>query len=279
VVRCLPRRLLTLVVLLAASSAARAETPAAQPAVSARPPAPERVPDASLRAVSQRTVRLELDATPAVEGRLLGFEDASVTIARTTTNEVITIARERVLRVVMIDEAPAPAVTAVVAATAPERMRVVALQMSLLGTVAVDAEYKRLRAFASTSLLLPAVTASGGNTWFAGAVGAGMSLPLGNSRWKLDVFGQALPFRTTSFYTYLGFGVGAGAHYTAASGFTVGVTFPVLGFSTRVGSSPYGYDASFRYNDSLAYYYAAGLAGMPLLTMGYRFSTNCPRGE
>jgi hypothetical protein len=247
-----------LIVLVAATAVAHADgTDGAQ-----------RVPDASLRAIQERDVRLELDGAPAIEGRLLGFEATTVTLATAGTNEVITVPRASLLRVTT--GAPTTLTT--------ERLRVVGVQMSLLGTVAVDAEYKRLRGFASTSLLLPIATASGSSTWVAAAAGAGMTFPIGkSSRWNLDVFGQVVPFHTTSFYTYLGFGVGAGAHYTAPSGFTLGVSFPVLGFSTRLGSSPYGYDASFRYNDSLAYYYAGALAGMPLLTMGYRFATNCPR--
>jgi hypothetical protein len=127
---------------------------------------------------------------------------------------------------------------------------------------------------------MPLVTASGNSTWYAAALGAGISWPFGDtSRWRFDVFAQVLPFHTTSFYTYLGLGLGAGFHYTAASGFTVGMTFPVVGFSTRLGSSPYGYDASFRYNDSLGYYYLGAIAGMPLLTLGYRFATSCPRRD
>ena len=57
------------------------------------------------------------------------------------------------------------------------------------------------------------------------------------------------------------------------------MTLPVVGFATRFGSSPYGYDPSFRYNDSLAYYYLAAFTGMPLLTFGYRFATSCPRRD
>jgi hypothetical protein len=229
------------------------------------------VPDASLRAIGQRTVRLEQDGAPALEGRVLAFEAASITLALSTTNEVTTVPRARVSRVLLVD-APAPA-----QAVAAEGLRVVGLKFSLLGTVAVDADYKFFHGFASTSLLLPIMTASG-NMWLAGALGGGVSVPLSStSRWKLDVFGTVLPLRTTSYYTYLAFGVGAGFHYTAASGFTLGFTMPVLGVSTRLGSSPHGYDASFRYNDSVGYYYLAGLAGMPLVTMGYRFATNCPR--
>jgi hypothetical protein len=248
-------RSLTLIALVAMTAPARAD----------------RVPDASLRAVVDRGVRLELDNAPAVEGRLLAFEDATVTLARTGTNEVITVERARVVRVIASDAA-AP----VVVADAPERMRVLGVHSSLLGTVAVDADYKRLHGFASTSLILPILTAAGSDTWFAGALGGGFAFPLGR-RWKVDVFADIVPFRATSFYTYVGFGLGAGIHYTSASGFAIGATFPVLGFATRIGSSPYGYDPSFRYNDSLGYYYLAGLAGLPLLTLGYRFATNCPR--
>jgi hypothetical protein len=232
------------------------------------------VPDASLRAVSGHVVRLELDGSPAVEGRVLAFEAATVTLTATGSNEVVTVPRDKLQRMIAI-EVTAPAATTVEAA---EKMRVFGLQFSLLGTVAVDADYKLLHGFASTSLLLPIVTASGNNTYVAAAVGGGVSIPMGKtSRWKLDVFGEVLPLHTTSYYTYLAFGVGAGFHYTASSGFTIGFTVPVIGFSTRLGSSPTGYDASFRYNDSVGYYYLAAVAGMPLITMGYRFATNCPR--
>lgn len=225
------------------------------------------VPDASLRAVNGRVVRLELDGTPAVEGRMLAFEPATVTVVITGSNEVITVPREKLQHVIAVE-----------AIAVPEKMRVFGLQFSLLGTVAVDADYKLFHGFASTSLLLPIMTASGDSTWLAASVGGGVSVPLSaTSRWKLDVFGEVLPLHTTSYYTYLAFGVGAGFHYTASSGFTLGVTVPVVGFSTRLGSSPTGYDASFRYNDSVGYYYLAAIAGMPLVTMGYRFATNCPR--
>jgi hypothetical protein len=230
------------------------------------------VPDASLRAVGTRLVRIEQDGAPALDGRVLAYDATSVTLASATANEVITVPRARVQRLIL-RELPEPTA----APQADERLRVVGLKFSLLGTVAVDADYKRFHGFASTSLLLPIMTASGTSVWFAGAIGGGISLPLGStSRWKLDVFGQVLPLRTTSYYTYLGLGVGAGFHYTAASGFTLGFTVPVLGFATRLGSSPHGYDPSFRYNDSVGYYYLAALAGMPLVTMGYRFATNCP---
>lgn len=231
-------------------------------AIAAHAHAEPAIPDASLHAVRNLPVRFEGDGT-IVEGRLLAFDDDSVTIARATTNQVVTLPRAGLARVSLTD-----------GVVAPPRRRIVGVQMSLLGTLAVDADYGKLRGFASTSLLLPVVTASGTNTWWAGAIGGGVTFPLGDSRrWRIDAFAQVMPLRMTSWYTYVGFGLGAGVHYTAPSGFTFGATLPVVGWSTRLGSSPYGYDASFRYNDSLGYYYFAGVTGMPLLTMGYRFAS------
>lgn len=221
------------------------------------------VPDSSLRAVQDRVVRLEVDGAAAVEGRLIGFEETAVTIAVSGTDEVVSVPRAKVARLIL--------------AEAPEKRRIVGLQVSPLGTVAVDADYRRIHGFASTSLMMPILTASGESPWVAAAFGAGVSVPVRRkSRWRFDVFGGVMPLRTTSHYTYLGFGIGGGFHYTARSGFTLGIKFPVLGFATRIGSSPTGYDAPFRYNDSVGYYYLAATAGMPLFTMGYRFSTKRP---
>ncbi len=223
----------------------------------------EPLPDATLRAVVNREVRLELDAG-YMEGKVLAVDATTLTIAIAATREVITIARDKLRRVIAIDVPRPP--------PAPDKLRFVGVQFSLLGTIAVDVDYKHLHAFASTNVLFPILTAGGSGTWLTGAAGVGGSWPLGDTgRWRLDVFGQVLPLHTTSYYTYLGVGVGAGFHYTARSGFTVGFTLPVVGFATRFGTSTYGYDASFRYNDSVAYYYFAGISGMPILTMGYRF--------
>jgi hypothetical protein len=226
------------------------------------------VPDASLRAVKDRDVRLELDGEPAIEGRVIAFEDASVTIARAGTNEVVTVARAKLVRLIAIDPG-APAAKPPRAVT-PDKPRMIGVELGLPGTLTVDAEYKRFYGFASANVLFPMLTASN-NAWLAGTVGAGISLPMGGSRWRVDVFGEVMPLNVTGYYTYLAFGIGAGFHYTAPSGFTVAFTFPVAGFSTRLGTSPYGYDATFTYNDSLGYYYLAGVSGMPLVSMGYRF--------
>src|SRR6185369_8615801 len=94
-----------------------------------------------------------------------------------TTHEVVHVPRDHVVRMTMLEPEHA------------ERLRVVGVQTSLLGTVAVDADYRHLRGFASASLLLPLITASGDNTYYAGAVGAGMTWPL-SRRWNVDGFAQ-----------------------------------------------------------------------------------------
>jgi len=269
----LQRTTLALVTLAVAATTARGDDGAQAPTAASTT---ARVPDASLRAVQDRIVRLELDGAPAVEGRLLGFEAASVTLALSGTNEVVAVPRTQLLRVIVVEPLVRPAERADAEPAPPEKFRSVGLQFGVPGTLVVDADYKLFHAFASANVLFPILTASGDSRWYAAAVGAGISLPMSStSRWKLDVFGEVMPLHIASFYTYLATGIGVGFHHTAASGLAFGFTFPVFGFSTRLGSSPYGYDASFRYNNSLGYYYLAGLVGMPLVTVGYRFSSHC----
>jgi hypothetical protein len=234
-------------IILAAAVAARADTP----------------PDASLHAVGNRAVRLELDDARTVEGRVLAFDAASVTLVATGTNEVITIARAHVQRMVLVDLAD-------VAPPMPERHRLWGLHFGLAGTLVGDVDYKMWHAFVSPNVLLPLLTDSGESAWFAGAVGGGVSLPI-SGRWKFDGFVAVMPLHYTSFYTYLATGLGFGFHHTAANGLSVGFSLPLIGFAARLGHSPYGYDAPFQRNDSLGYFYLAGLTALPLVTIGYRF--------
>jgi len=223
----------------------------------------EPVPDASLHAVGERTVRLELDDARIVEGRVLAFDATSVTVATRGTGEVISVSREHVRRLILTDFAmPAPA--------GPEPHRLWGLHFGLPGTLAVDVDYGRLHAFASPNVLLPILTESGESAWYAASIGVGASLPV-SGRWRFDAFAVTMPLHYTSFYTYLAAGIGIGFHHTAASGLSWGFTLPVLGFAKRLGHSPYGYDAPFRYNDSLGYFYLAGFTTLPLVTLGYRF--------
>jgi hypothetical protein len=220
------------------------------------------VPDPSLRAVAGRLVRIELVGGPAVEGRLLAFDASSATLALATTNEVVTVPRAQLARIILEPAAAEPV---------DDRPRAVGVQFGIPGTLVVDGDYGMWRGFASANVLFPILTASGDSRWYAAAIGGGIAVPLGGSRWKLDAFADVMPLHVTSYYTYLAFGLGAGFHYTGSSGFTAGFAFPVLGFATRLGSSPYRYDAPFRYNDSLGYHYLAGFVGLPIATVGYRF--------
>jgi hypothetical protein len=78
--------------------------------------------------VREREVWLELDNGPAIEGRLLDFGAASVTVELATTHEVVTIARDHVVRLVVTEAPPAP----------PPRLRTIGVQFGLPGTLVVD---------------------------------------------------------------------------------------------------------------------------------------------
>jgi hypothetical protein len=186
---------------------------------------------------------------------------------------VMTVPREHLERVILIVSTPPPPPPPLPVPSRPirEKVRIVGIELGLPGVLVIDADYGLFHTFASANLALPILTAAGDDVWMAAAFGAGISIPIGKSHWTVDVFAQTTPFHVTSFYTYLGFGLGAGFHYTAPSGLVLGVSLPVIGFAARLGSSPYGYDASFGYNDSLGYYYLGAFAAMPLLTAGYRF--------
>jgi len=226
------------------------------------------VPDASLRAVTDRAVRLELDDARSVDGRVLAFDATTVTLAASGTNEVISVPRGHVQHVFVSD-------FAVPGAPEPERHRMWGVHFGFPGTLVGDVDYRWLHAFASPNVMLPILTASGESRWYSAAIGAGISIPL-SSRWRFDAFGETMPLHYTSFYTYLATGLGVGFHRTGTSGISVGFTLPIIGFAARLGHSPYGYDAPFRYNDSLSYFYLAGFTTMPLVTLGYRFPCRRP---
>ena len=66
---------------------------------------------------------------------------------------------------------------------------------------------------------------------------------------------------------YAGFGL----RFAAASGFTFAVKLPVFGYAFRGGHSPYGYDPPHRTSFGIGFYYLAGIMGLPLISIGYRF--------
>jgi hypothetical protein len=219
----------------------------------------EPLSDASLQALVARTVRVEVDDTRNVSGRLLAFDTMSLTIAASGTNEVVAVLRDHVRRVILLETEPEP-----------ETVRTWGLHFGVPGTLAGDVDYGRLHAFASANVVLPLLTATSDSTWFAAALGGGLSVHV-SPGWRFDAFASVMPLHYTSFYTYLAAGLGVGFHHTAASGLSFGFALPVIGFAARLGKSPNGYDAPFRYADSLGYFYLAGISALPLVTVGYRF--------
>lgn len=99
------------------------------------------VPDAALRAVTDRSLRLELDDATTVEGKLLAFDAEWITLAAAGTNEVIAVPRARVRHVILASLATPPAralATTGVAVVAPERHRMWGLHFGLPGTPVGD---------------------------------------------------------------------------------------------------------------------------------------------
>jgi hypothetical protein len=232
------------------------------------------VPDARLQAMTGKQVRVELEGSPAVSGELVGFEEKWVTLLVPQTGAVVWLPRTQLLGLTALDPPPAPAQTA--AATpqksAHERERIVGVHFGLSVSLAVDAQWRRFYGFVNGNVLFPLTTVTGNAAWMAVAIGAGATVPLVNGhRWYADMFAEALPLYLGGPYTYLGVGAGFGLRYAAVSGFTFAVKVPVLGYALRTGRSPYGYDPSFRPGYGFGYYYLAGLMGLPLVSVGYRF--------
>jgi hypothetical protein len=207
------------------------------------------------------TVRLELEGKPAVEGRLVAFEAEWVTVTVPPNSEVVSVPRAELVGLREVEPA-----------AAPERERIAGIHFGMSVSLAVDAEWRMFYGFANGNVLLPLTTLTGNASWLAFSIGGGVTLPLvAHSHWRADLFAQVLPLYMGGAYSYLGIGAGIGLRYAAASGFTLGLKLPVIGYAARVGHSPYGYDPSFRANEGFGYYYLASLLGMPLLSVGYRF--------
>jgi hypothetical protein len=226
--------------------------------VLAQPGAGVAVPDASLRAMTGHEVRLEVDGEPEVEGRLVGFEEEWVTVARSGNAEVISVRREKLAKIHVVD--------------APERERIVGAHFGATVSLAVDAQWRAFYGFVNGNVLFPLTTVAGTNSWIALSTGGGVTFPLAKgSRWRFDLFGLVLPLYLGGSYTYLGLGAGIGLRFETHAGFSFGVKVPVIGYSARIGHSPYGYDSPFHAGYGFAYYYLAAAMGMPLLSVGYRF--------
>lgn len=219
------------------------------------------VPDASLRAMTGSMVRLDREDELPLEGKLVGFEEQWVTVIVPPNEEVISVPRDRIVRL-----------HAVAPPAEPPRERIVGVNFGLSVSLLVDARYKLFYGFANGNVLFPLTSLAGTTPWLAFAVGAGIALPLvKGSRWFADMFGQVLPLHIGGAYSYVGVGVGVGLRYDSPAGFVFAVKLPVVGYSARVGRSPYGYDPPHRAGYGFGYYYLAALMGLPIVSVGYRF--------
>src|SRR5437016_4252785 len=127
----------------------------------ADPRVPGPADDASLRAVRDKAVRVELDNAPAVDGRVVAFEDAWLTVAVAGTNEIVSLPREHVVRVILGEATAAPLAGGAGAFDRISATRSVGVGFGVPGTLVVDVDYRMFHAFASPNVLVSILTASG----------------------------------------------------------------------------------------------------------------------
>jgi small nuclear ribonucleoprotein (snRNP)-like protein len=143
--------------------------------------------------------------------------------------------------------------------------------VSLLPGLMADVDIGLFRAYMSGSVVFPA--ALSGKLW-GFSTGLGLDLPVSRRMpdLKIDIMAHANLMGVDSACSacnyptahVFGFGLAAGVHTTLDSGFTAGLTAPVIGYSV----TPHYHGTT---NAKFGYYYLSSLVGMPLAFMGYRF--------
>ena len=150
-------------------------------------------------------------------------------------------------------------------------LRKFGLNLGLPPGLMVDVDAGLFRAYFSGSVVFPA--ALEGKLWgFSSGLGVGIPVLPSEPRLKVDVLAHANVMGIESacsacnFPTVhvLGFGVAVGVHTTLDSGFTTGLTVPVIGYS--VAPNHKGTPNAF-----VGHYYLSSAVSMPLLFIGYRF--------
>ncbi len=251
-------------------------TPTPTPAPLPAGPEAGSIPDASFFAMLDRKVEIQTSDGARWEGRLVRVDVRTVTVVVAGTRDVITLHRAVVTRLrASEDAAPqaAPAAPAPAASPPPDapkpgpkeddRERNVAVSFGVLPSISLDGDWGLFHAFANWDFLASFFTTSD-HTVFAGGAGAGITLPaFPGSRWRFDVVGTAHTLVVTGEQWWLGLGTAFGVHYTFSSGFTVGTKVPGLGLSAS--------NKKMSLAESAGLFYATGLAGLPLLSLGYRF--------
>jgi hypothetical protein len=288
----------TIRIVMMAAAVSVARVASAQPAVPptappANPPTdtpPPSVADVTLRAVKDHNVTAATSQGTVVTGKLLAFEPDSVTLAL-ADGTLVTLARAQIVSLRLTERPTTPTViTAPPLATPSEAIetrtegepaetqkpRYFGVHLGMAPGVALDVDYSYFHAFISTSFLFPLVTS--GQVFTAFTAGAGATFPL-NEHWRFDVFGHVAPmFWQQYVYSqyssgpqlapYVAVGLGMGFHYTASSGWCIGVKLPVIG-ATAIGNRPYS--STTGVGESVGFYYLASAMSLPVFSFGYRF--------
>jgi hypothetical protein len=222
----------------------------AQAQIEDEPSPPPSVPEVVLRAVGDRPVRLRRRDRTETVGRILTVDGNSVVVAGPT---VVAVPRGEIVEVALVEEAPRP--------EPPARARHFAIAASIAPGMHFDVDYKLFYAFFNFDFVMPAVYAG---KFIAFAAGGGVNFALGKrSGWKMEAFALVAPLEFNRDW-WVGLGAGIGFHYTGRSGFTAGFKIPVVGYT--VTTDPFTQPVQ-----RFAYFYLAAAAGLPMISVGYRF--------
>jgi hypothetical protein len=257
--------------------------PAASPA-----PLPSRatplplVPDSSFSAVRGQRVVLTTRTGAYLWVLVLSTDGDSLIVATVPNGVIAVVPKREVLDVETTSHTPlAPPASRQPEpppAPAPPNTRHFGLELGVVPSAMVDLDYGHFLGFANVSILLPFISANAPQSGFpfggvaptqlwAFAIGAGFTSRLfSTSRWQYDLFavggGSNWSPGNAFAVPYGAGGAGVGLHVTLDRGFTLGIKAPVLG---------YGKGASGGGTAGVATYFSYALAGMPLLSFGYRF--------
>jgi len=263
---------LTVALVAWSSSAAAEDVDGGAPARPALPAGPVAgaLPDASFFAMLDRDVDVETSDGARYAGRLVRVDVHTITLVVDKTRDVVTLHRAVITRL-RAGEAPAPAPpppgstppSAPAPPPEPEAERNLGVFFNVAPGVSADVEYGRFYGFASWDIL-PLIVTADEKPVLAGALGAGLTLQaFPGSRWRFDLYGMVAPLVVPKETSWVGIGAGIGLHYTFASGFAVGAKLPAFGLAWS--------NKSYKLGESFALFYGAGMAGLPVLSVGYRF--------
>jgi hypothetical protein len=266
-----------------APSSEPAASPAPSPSPATPPPLPL-VPDSTFSAVRGQRVILTTRTGAHLRVLVLSSDEDSLIVATVPNGVIAVVAKREVfdIRVVTTSQTPlAPPASRQPEpppAPAPPHTHHFGLEFGVVPSAMVDLDYGHFLGFANVSILLPFISANAPESGFpfaglastqlwAFAIGVGFtSRLLPTSRWQYDLFaiGGGSNWSPGSAFAvpYGAGGAGVGLHVTLDRGFTLGIKAPVLG---------YGKGASGGGTPGVATFFSYALAGMPLLSFGYRF--------